>query len=505
MLPVPRVSQLRGVAAAAVAFLTVAAASSAAVSSGADGNSATPQEVITAIAIPVSDPLPPPAASVEEAAIALIVAVGGVETEDGTCAESDLAVRWSLPDEGFEYGAHVEPLGPAPTEDTDEVSGIVVCEGSTLAYAGFEAFRTDEGWRVTHVPYLAEEDVHGTEPDDLTGLEAAPIAPDKPTSTAAPASPGRAPTGGSTGSAIEGYAAYDPQRKCDPSAKPGTVALAQWLLERYPGTRSYGIVRACNIGGRSEHKEGRAFDWGANVGNAAERAAVDDFIRLILATDEHGNRHALARRMGVMYVVWNGQIWSSYYADQGWRRYSGPNPHTDHVHLSLSWAGAMGTTSFFTGEVANVPTAAPTGTGTQPAPAPAPAPSPSGTSTGPAPSPSPTKSDEPKQPKKPPGHSDPLPSPTSSPSPSPSPTPTKTASPSPSPSPSPTSEPPPAPKPGGPDKDGESAPPGHEKKKKDTEPSELEPSEPAGPPQEDEQDGPGHGGGKPPGKGKGKG
>jgi len=150
---------------------------------------------------------------------------------------------------------------------------------------------------------------------------------------------------------IEGYARYEPQTMCDPTPKPGTVALRNLLLARYPVTQSFGISRACDVGGTSEHKEGRAFDWGANVNNAAQRAAVDDFIAQLFATDSYGHNHALARRLGVMYVIWNQQIWGAYNADAGWRPYSGDSPHTDHVHISLSWAGARAETSYYSGHV----------------------------------------------------------------------------------------------------------------------------------------------------------
>ncbi len=38
-----------------------------------------------------------------------------------------------------------------------------------------------------------------------------------------------------------------------------------------------------------------------------------------------------------------------YDAGRGWAAYTGSSPHTDHVHISFSWAGAWARTSFFTG------------------------------------------------------------------------------------------------------------------------------------------------------------
>src|SRR5687767_2649659 len=151
--------------------------------------------------------------------------------------------------------------------------------------------------------------------------------------------------------AIEGYASYQKQTTCSPTAKPGTVKLKNLLLRTYPGTRSLGISRACSAGGTSEHKEGRAFDWGVRVTRASEKAKADAFVAWLVKTDARGNRAANARRLGVMYVIWNKRIWGAYAANSGWRAYNGSNPHTDHVHISLSRPGGAGTTSFWTGRV----------------------------------------------------------------------------------------------------------------------------------------------------------
>lgn len=57
----------------------------------------------------------------------------------------------------------------------------------------------------------------------------------------------------------------------------------------------------------------------------------------------------MANRLGVMYVIHNRKIWSSY--SPGWRDYTGYEPHTSHIHISLSWNGARAHTSFWTGRV----------------------------------------------------------------------------------------------------------------------------------------------------------
>jgi hypothetical protein len=157
-------------------------------------------------------------------------------------------------------------------------------------------------------------------------------------------------TGKYAGPDIEQYPSYEGQSTCDPTDKPGTVALRNTLLAHYPVTVSFGISRACNIGGKSEHKEGRAFDWGANVNNPVQRAAVENFFKVVFATDSYGHTDAIARRMGLMYVIWNKQI-RMLRPGSSWEPYSGDSPHTDHVHISMSWAGARAQTSFWSGHV----------------------------------------------------------------------------------------------------------------------------------------------------------
>ena len=150
----------------------------------------------------------------------------------------------------------------------------------------------------------------------------------------------------------EAYSSYLPQVSCDPIAKPGTAALRAMLLATYGG-RDLGITRACNIGGTSEHKEGRAWDWGLSVAKTKDRAVAARFLTWLLAKGPgHRGYGFNARRLGVMYVIWNGKIWGAYRAADGWRRYTGGEPHSDHIHISLSWNGAMKRTSWWTGRAA---------------------------------------------------------------------------------------------------------------------------------------------------------
>lgn len=152
---------------------------------------------------------------------------------------------------------------------------------------------------------------------------------------------------------VEGFSPYLPQVSCDPVVKSGTEALRTLLLATYGG-RDLGITRSCSIGATSEHKEGRAFDWGLAVAVPAEKEIADQFLAWLLAPGEDGVAGYNARRLGVMYVIWNARIWGAYSSAQGWKPYSGAEAHTDHIHISLSWNGAMKQTSFWTGQAAPV-------------------------------------------------------------------------------------------------------------------------------------------------------
>jgi len=162
---------------------------------------------------------------------------------------------------------------------------------------------------------------------------------------------------------IEPLAGYVPANSCDPTAKPGTEALGKLLVATYPGT-SYGISRTCGTDAlpTSEHYDGRAVDWMNSVRKPEQAAQAKAVIDWLMAPDAAGNAYANARRLGVMYVIWDDKIWGAYSTQRGWRAYSScaDHPerawdstcHRDHLHVSLSWPGALGGTSFWTGEVA---------------------------------------------------------------------------------------------------------------------------------------------------------
>nr|WP_257907362.1 peptidoglycan-binding protein [Janibacter limosus] len=78
-------------------------------------------------------------------------------------------------------------------------------------------------------------------------------------------------------------------------------------------------------------------------------AVADGVLSWLPAPDSEGRPAAMARRFGIMYMIFDRQIWGTYQMEDGWRPYNGSSPHTDHIHFSFSWDGAMQRTSWWTG------------------------------------------------------------------------------------------------------------------------------------------------------------
>jgi hypothetical protein len=159
--------------------------------------------------------------------------------------------------------------------------------------------------------------------------------------------------------AVDALEPYQGQRSCHATARKGTRAVRDLLLATYGSQEGAGLNRAC-AKGTSEHYDGRAIDWMVNSRVPAQARKGDSFAWW--ATRFRGKEAgALARRMGIMYIIWRGRIWKQYQADAGWQVYmkcdrqaylkpSWDNDcHRNHVHISLTWHGARMRTSWWTG------------------------------------------------------------------------------------------------------------------------------------------------------------
>jgi hypothetical protein len=155
---------------------------------------------------------------------------------------------------------------------------------------------------------------------------------------------------------IESLAPYVAQTSCDPSTKRGTAKLMHVLTTVYAGTHANSVYACGTDGSVSEHYDGRAIDWMVSIRNSTQKAQAASLIKWMLAADKAHNPNAMARRLGVQYLIFNNKIWGSW--GGGWKPYNdcahlpqiaNDNAcHRTHMHISLSWNGATGRTSFWT-------------------------------------------------------------------------------------------------------------------------------------------------------------
>lgn len=108
--------------------------------------------------------------------------------------------------------------------------------------------------------------------------------------------------------------------------KLGRVSSTTQRAANYFGNK-YGIKSIGGYGGGSvpgsDHPKGRATDFminniknGKSVGNALANDVIKNY-----------------KKYNVKYVIWNRYIW---HPGRGWKKYSGPSDHTDHVHVSYN-------------------------------------------------------------------------------------------------------------------------------------------------------------------------
>lgn len=160
--------------------------------------------------------------------------------------------------------------------------------------------------------------------------------------------------------AIDGYAKYEAETGCDPTAKPGALEVQRIIRATWGSALGMNTPRACSDSA-SGHEEGRAVDWMTDSRVPSQKVQGDDLVAWLLAPDSYGNQHAMARRLGVSYVIWNSRKFYLWNTAAGWTEYSNcvgertgtaddNTCHRNHVHISLSWAGALGQTSWFTSQ-----------------------------------------------------------------------------------------------------------------------------------------------------------
>jgi hypothetical protein len=134
--------------------------------------------------------------------------------------------------------------------------------------------------------------------------------------------------------------------------KPGVQAFRSLILTQVGGGDD-GLAVCKRIANASreysDHADGRAWDWHVRASRAHDRALVDRVLDWLLRTDERGHRNAMARRLGITYIIWNHQYYRVGSDEARWVPYRGTaDPHDTHVHFSFSVAGALLRTSWWT-------------------------------------------------------------------------------------------------------------------------------------------------------------
>lgn len=123
---------------------------------------------------------------------------------------------------------------------------------------------------------------------------------------------------------------YDPST--GPSGGPtrGAIALRDHWRE-VTGLGDMGLYVPRKIRGSktkwSTHASGRAVDLAANANDDEQAAKAKRYIQFLI-------RHSAAFQC--QYLIWDRKCWRS---GQGWRNYTGPHPHEDHVHVELNIDG----------------------------------------------------------------------------------------------------------------------------------------------------------------------
>lgn len=114
-----------------------------------------------------------------------------------------------------------------------------------------------------------------------------------------------------------------------PSPAPCLLLLQRQVDERWPGRShsSDGIMGdASHQLRKSDHNEGNALDLTHDPAHGFDAGRLGEaFVRQMRSNP--GGR--------LTYVIWSRRI-ASPRSGWSWRPYVGPNPHTSHIHLSIS-------------------------------------------------------------------------------------------------------------------------------------------------------------------------
>ena len=131
------------------------------------------------------------------------------------------------------------------------------------------------------------------------------------------------------------FRGYTGAKTCTGKVLPGATGSMAYFLAKYKsfGAQNSGIYNCRPIRGTNQttslHGESRAVDFGLKY--ATDIPTYQKFA-------EQLRLHS--KELGIQCIIFNRRIFSGGYSDKGWHKYNGVNPHTDHLHVELSWAAA---------------------------------------------------------------------------------------------------------------------------------------------------------------------
>jgi hypothetical protein len=131
---------------------------------------------------------------------------------------------------------------------------------------------------------------------------------------------------------------------CGSGLTAGARQLSDYIRANFAGVSSIGGF-ACrqntaNTSETSVHGTGRALDIMIPTVLGGANSSVGDPIANWLIRN--------AQAIGVQYIIWNRVRWAGHQRPHS-AAYTGPHPHTDHIHVEINNDGAARRTPWFTG------------------------------------------------------------------------------------------------------------------------------------------------------------
>jgi hypothetical protein len=130
---------------------------------------------------------------------------------------------------------------------------------------------------------------------------------------------------------------------CAGGFAPGAEELALRLAARFSQiARVFGYEcrpNTANVTETSQHGTGRAIDLAIPTRDGDADNERGDAVANWLVEN--------SSRIGVQLVIWDRTVWVGYLDTPKARRYTGPDPHADHIHVEINLAGASRETPFF--------------------------------------------------------------------------------------------------------------------------------------------------------------